>query len=193
MSKPIDKTTVGIFTLFSVITVLAASAWFFLTHSSKPFKAIDSNIPDHQFTSIHVEQFSKTGQPVYALNSPAAYHLPNEDKHYLTTPHILVTQTKQPAWTIQSKQATITSKGEEITFQNQVIIEHEAYKNTKAGVLKSEELHYFTKKKYASTPLLVTWEQEDKELQAIGMHADLISHHIELLEDVRVHYRPAHG
>ena len=193
MSKQIDKTTLGILTLFSVITVLATSAWFFLTHSSKPFKAVADNIPDHHFTSLHVEQFSKTGLPVYDLNTPAAYHLPHEDIHYLTAPHILVTQVKQPAWTIQSERATITAKGEEITFQNHVVIKHEAYQTTKAGILKSEELHYFTKKKYASTPLLVTWEQDDKKLEAIGMHADLISHHIELLKDVRAHYRPAHG
>ncbi len=194
MHKRFDKTTVTFLTLFTVLSLSATSAWLFLTDTSKPFKRATKDIPDNRFTSLHVEQFSKTGARVYTLDVPSAYHLPDTNMHYLTSPHIAITQVNQPTWNIQSLRASITPEGEEIIFQNNVVITHDAYENNKPGVFKTEELHYFTKKKHASTPLLVTWEQEDKDLKATGMQADLVSHRVELIKDVRAHFRPAaHG
>ena len=118
--------------------------------------------------------------------------MPTEDTHHLNTPHIFVTKADQPAWNIQSQKAIVTPKAEEIKFLKQVRIHHEAYQDQAAGILKTEAISYFPKKKQAHTPLEITWDQGNNHIEATGMQADLITHHIELLENIHGTYRPHH-
>jgi len=185
----------GITGIFSILVMMAAAAWFFLTESASPIVDQDTlNItPDHRFTSLEIEQFDKAGNRLHALKTPYAHHIPGEQNLWLKTPRIWVTEVDQPVWTIQSQEAIISDDGQEVVFRNQVEVQHGAFKNTPAGILKSEMISYSPKTHLASTPLKITWEQEDNTIQAIGMKANVAEHHVDLLHDARATYRPAHG
>ncbi|MDF1646501.1 MAG: LPS export ABC transporter periplasmic protein LptC [Legionellaceae bacterium] len=187
------NTTRGITTLFAILLSLASVAWFFFTNAPKIKLSTPTATTEHRFTALEIQQFDKTGQPVYRLQSPSTYHVSSEDTHYLDTPHIFVTKADQPTWTIHSKTALITAGAEEIKFLTDVNIHHEAYQEQAAGVLKTEAMSYFPKKKWAHTPLKISWDQGDNHMEAVGMQADLITHHIELLQNIRGTYRPRHG
>ncbi|MCH9755808.1 MAG: LPS export ABC transporter periplasmic protein LptC [Gammaproteobacteria bacterium] len=185
--------TQNITTLFSILLLLAGTAWFVLTNVPKVQLNLPTDTPEHRFTALEVQQFDKTGAQIYHLKSPSTYHMPDKDTHHLNTPHIFVTKANQPDWTIQAQKALVTPKALEIKFLDQVMIHHDAYEDQAAGVLKTEAISYFPKKKLAHTPLKITWDQDDNHLEAIGMQANLITHHIELLENIRGTYRPRHG
>ena len=189
------NSTKGITGLFSILVIMAAAAWFFLTESAPPM--LDQNVlnhsPDHRFTSLEIEQFDTAGNRLHALQTPYAHHIPGEKNLWLKTPRIWVTEANQPAWTIQSQEAVISDDGQEVVFKHQVEVEHGTFKNTPAGILKSEQISYFPKTQLASTPLKITWEQEDNTLEAMGMKANLAEHQVDLLHDARATYRPAHG
>ncbi len=187
------NTTRAITTLFYLLLLMASAAWFFLTNTPKIKLKMPTNVHEHRFTTLEVQQFDKTGHQVYFLKSPATYHLSSEDTHHLTTPHIFVTKADQPAWNIHSEKAIVTSKAEEIKFLTDVNIHHSAYKEQAAGVLKTEAISYFPKKKWAHTPLEITWDQGNNHIEATGMQADLMTHQIELLENIHGTYRPQHG
>ena len=178
--------------LFSVLLLLAGLTWLTLTQHSKIKFVQSTNRSEHRFTALDVQQFDATGQRVYHLTAPSSYHLPQTDTHHLNTPHILVTKNNQPVWTVVSQQAIITPKAEEIKFIQHVRIHHDAYKNQAAGMLTTELLRYFPKKKQAHTPLEITWDQGNNHLEAIGMQANLVTHDIELLKNVHGTYRPSH-
>lgn len=185
----------GITGIFSILVIMAAAAWYFLTDASP--QVVDQNVlnssPDHRFTSLEIEQFDAAGNRLHALQTPYAHHIPGEQNLWLKTPRIWVTEANQPTWTIQSQEAIISDDGQEVVFKKQVEVEHNAFKNTPAGVLKSERLSYFPKTQLASTPLKITWEQDENTMEAIGMKADLAEHQVDLLHDARAIYRPAHG
>lgn len=181
--------------IFSILTMMAAAAWFFLTESSVPRldQSTLNNIPDHRFISLEIEQFDAVGHRLHALKTPYAHHIPSEQNLWLKTPRIWVTEADQPTWMIKSHEAIISDDGQEVVFKTQVEVEHGAFQHTPAGILKSEQMSYFPKTQLASTPLKITWEQEDNTLEAIGMNANLAEHHVDLLHDARATYRPTHG
>ena len=193
MNQPLDKTSLSVTVIFSALFIAAALAWFFLTSPESKHIKPDEATSDHRFISLEIKQFTKTGARLYALRSPSVYHLPDEDEYHLNTPYIKVTEEQQPTWTIQSDEALITAKAEEIKFLRHVTMEHDAFEDQTAGILKTEAISYFPKQKQAKTPLAITWDQEDKHLEALGMQADLTQNQVELLQNVRARYRPAHG
>lgn len=186
------NSTRSITTVFSILVLLASASWFFLTHAPSIALTRSNDTPEHRFTKLKIQQFDKMGQRSYFLSSTSTYHMPNDNSDHLNTPYISITNTDQPTWRISSKQAVITEKGNTIQFLNDVTIRHEAYKDQAAGIIKTEAISYFPKKKAAHTPLEITWDQNENHIEATGMNADLITHHIELLENIRGTYRPHH-
>ncbi|MDX2346389.1 MAG: LPS export ABC transporter periplasmic protein LptC [Legionella sp.] len=183
------NSTRAITTLFSILLLLAGAAWFFLTNTPQIKLITPEHIREHRFTALEVQQFDKTGVIAYHLTSPNTYHMPSEDTHHLNTPHILVTKTNQPAWTIQSEEALVTPKAHEIKLLKHVRAHHSAYQKQAAGVFKTDAISYFPKKKWLETPHDITWDQADNHLEATGMQANLITQHVELLKNIKGTYK----
>jgi LPS export ABC transporter protein LptC len=182
------NTTRAITTLFSILLLLASAAWFFLTNTPQIKLMTPANLPEHRFTALEVQQFDKTGLPVYHLVSPTTYHEPNHDTHHLSTPHILVTKPNQPVLTIQSEEAIVTAKAKEIKFLKHVRLHHAAHQDQAEGVFKTEAISYFPKKKWIETPLEIIWDQDSNHLEATGMQANLITQQVDLLHHIKSTY-----
>jgi LPS export ABC transporter protein LptC len=176
-------------TLFAIILFAASAAWVLLTNAPKIKLQLPADATAHRFTALDVQQFDPTGQRIYHLTAPDTYHLANEDTHHLNHPMIFVTKANRPTWTIQSEEAVVTPKAEEIKFLRQVEAHHAAYQKHAAGVFKTEAVSYFPQKKWVHTPLFVSWDQADNHVEAIGMQANLTTQKIELLEKIEGTYQ----
>lgn len=179
--------------LFFLIIALAGSGWYFA--SASPLFQLDdqtlSKMPDSMLTNLVVKQFNANGVLLNSLEAPEMHHIPEEDTHVFSSPHIVLTEEDNSNWDIRSKSATAIHKGEEITFNKQVsIIQSDSNKNS-LSTITTEQLVYFAKEKIAKTQEPVTFIQAGTTVKSIGMKAYLASKHILLLHKAQAVYRPA--
>lgn len=178
--------------IFCLCCLLACFFWY--QKSTLPSVHLNTEtlatIPDQRIRGLSVQQFDATGQLLHHLKTPLMRHTPNQNTHWFKNPLIRITEPNQPAWEIQSKEAIATNNGEQITFQHEVLIQHHAYKNNAEGIIKTEKISYFPKKKLATTEDKIVWTQAENIVQSMGMHAYLDEHRIDLLNHARASYEP---
>lgn len=180
--------------LFMVLIALACSGWYFA--SSKPALRLDDNTlsttPDAIIQRLTVRQFDAQGKLINYLKTPLVHHIPAEDTHWFKNPYIIITQEDQSAWEIHSRQATSIHGGEEVTFKQQVVI-HQGQSERPDSTLKTEEVTYFPKRKYATTQHEVLFQQAGNVVQSTGMNAYLEEKRVQLLSKARGTYDPNQG
>lgn len=174
---------------FLLLLIIAAASWFFLALIPNIEIKTNTDIPHHRFTDLTMQQFDKTGSIEYVLKTKDSHQLAGSETHYIHTPHVHIIKANQPDIIIDAKEALVLSKASQIKLQHDVIIQHMAYKNEAPGVIKTDSLNYFPKKKSASTKDKITWEQANNYIEATGLFANLISEEIELLHDISGHYK----
>lgn len=181
--------------LFVAIICMACSGMYFARPALvvKLDKHTLSTTTDMVINNLTVQQFDTDGQLVHYLHTPLMRHIPSNNTHWLTTPHVIVTQKTQPAWEIHAKTATALYGGQQITFNENVIIHQEKDEHTQESTLKTEEITYFPKDKLAKTHSDVTFERPGHHVQATGMNAYLAEKRVQLLSQARGTYEPSRG
>lgn len=181
--------------LFFTLIALAGSGWYFA--SASPGIKLDAQMlaktADATVDGLSIKQFNAQGKLVNFLESPHMHHIPENDTHIFTSPHIILKQEDESAWDIRSQQASAFNKGEKIIFSQQVVIAQSRPQQPDAGTFKTEELTYLVKQKFASTPLDVTFSQPGTVVQSRGMNAYLAEKHVVLLNNTHAIYKPSHG
>lgn len=180
------------------VALIAVSAFCWYQARSKPHhQRLDeqtlSTTPDQQITRLTVHQFDATGRLIHQLTAPFMHHIPSQNKHWLKNPLIMITELHQPAWDIQSKEATSLTGFERITFQHDVLIHHAAYEKNQAGTISTDEISYIPNQKLATTDGDITWIQAGNAMHSTGMNAYLAELRIDLLHNPRATYEPMHG
>lgn len=182
--------------LFCVLTALACSGWYFAS-SGKIIKLDQSSLaitPDAVISHLEVLQYSNDGTLVNVLQTSEIRHIPQNNTHYLVSPHIVVTQdNNQPSWTIDAKKATSVNGGEEIIFTHQVVIHQEKGVSNQESTLTTDRLSYFPKTKYATTLAPVTFIQPGSVVHSLGMNAYLADKRVILPNQARATYEPNHA
>ncbi len=181
--------------LFIALLALAFSGWYFASSTAviKLDKLTLSTSPDTIIKQLTVQQFDTHGKLSHYLKTPLLHHIPLDNTHQLTTPHIIIYQPNQPAWEISAKTATALYGGEQITFNNHVIVHQKQNKNRQESTFQTEELTYFPKTELATTPKEITFEQAGNVVHSTGMKAYLAQNHIQLLNNASGTYAPNHG
>lgn len=181
--------------LFVALLTLSVSSWYFAssTYLIKLDNETLSTSPDTIIKHLTVQQFDAHGQLSHYLKTPLLQHIPLDNTHQLATPHIIITQPNQPAWEIHAKSATALYGGEQITFNNHVIVHQKQEESRPESTFKTEELTYFPKKQLATTRREMTFEQAGNVVHSTGMNAYLAQNRIQLLNNARGTYAPNHG
>jgi lipopolysaccharide export system protein LptC len=181
--------------LFVALISLACSGWYYA--SSAPVRHLDdqtlSKTADMVINNLKVQQFDANGRLVNYLQTPLMHHVPLNNTHWLKNPHVIIAQSDQPTWEIQSQQATSLNGGESITFNKQVVIHQQKDEHTQESTLKTEAMTYFPKDKLAITTLDVTYEQPGTIVQSTGMKAYLAEKRVLLMGQTRSTYAPNRG
>ncbi len=181
--------------LFISLLMLAGAGWYF--SNTSPKLQIDKNtllnMSDTVITHLNVRQYSPTGSLANSLQSPLMRHIPKNNTSWIKTPHIVIVQSNQPAWVINSEQATALYGGQKITFNKQVHIHQDKSEHNQESTFTTERLTYFPKTKVAVTSKDVFLEQAGSKVRSKGMRANLEKKHIQLLGQTRGIYDPNHG
>lgn len=181
--------------LFIALLALASSGWYFASSSLviKLDKQTLTTTPDAIISQLTVQQFDAKGQLTHYLQTPLMNHLPLNNTHELTTPHIIIAQPNQPFWDIHAKHATALLGGQQITFNDNVIIHQKKDKHRPETTFTTEELSYFPKDKRATTSKDITFVQAENVIRSTGMNAYLAENRVQLLSNARGTYVPNHG
>ena len=150
--------------------------------------ALSSSV-DAVIINLSVYQFDETGKLAHYLFTPELQHIPLNNTHNLTAPHIKISQANQPDWQIHAKLAHATQGGKAITFTGNVIIEQDE----KGNRLNTEELTYYPEQKLALSPAMVQFKQPGSTVQSQGMRAYLDKKNIQLLSRPYATFNPKHG
>ncbi len=180
---------------FFTLIILACTGWYY-GHSSSIMRLDKETLANSVETTVShlkVHQFDAEGTLINQLTTPLMQHIQKGNVYLLQTPHILISQDKQPPWNIRSNQAKSFEGGKYITFTGNVVVHQKQGNKTQESTLKTEEVTYFPKEKKASTDLLVTYEQPGNIIQSKGMNAYLDEKRVELLHQARGSYDPTNG
>ena len=171
---------------------LACSSWYF----AKPAKITQldpqtlATTADTIITDLTIHEFDTTGNQVSYLRSPLVHHIPEDNTHWLKSPHIIIAQENQADWEIDSEEATALHGGQQITFEKHVVIHQDQNEHKVPSTFKTESLTYYPKEKFATTLEKVTFIQPGQVVEATGMNAYLAEKRVQLLSKTRGIYEP---
>ena len=151
------------------------------------------NAVDLTVTNINFKEFNQKGELANYLETPLVEHVPKNNTHLLTKPHIIVKEEDKAPWDINAQYAKAVKGGQKITFSNDVTIAQK--KDIKNGniLLRTEEITYFPNKKYAITKKDVKLQQDESIVEATGLKAFLAENRIQFLSKTHGHYEQKNG
>lgn len=152
-----------------------------------------STTADSTVSKLTLKQFGVDGALINQLTSPSVKHIPKGNVHLFETPHIVITQDKDPSWEIHSVKAKSVDGGKSITFIQHVVVHQNPGASTQESTLKTEKITYYPNEKKATTNQFVTFEQPGNTIQSMGMNAYLDEKRVELLHKAKGIYDPANG
>ncbi len=182
-------------TWFFIALILSAFLAWYLA-SEKPIVRLDekslSTSTDAVIKQLTVQQFDATGQRVHFLQTALLRHIPYNNTHELSAPHIYVAQ-NDSNWEIHAKQAVALYGGQQITFKKHVRIHQKKDAHHEASLLKTEEITYYPKEKLAITEKNILFKQAGNFIQSKGMKAYLAENRVKLLGNARGMYESKAG
>ena len=127
---------------------------------------------------LQYREYGASGSMTHFLETPEIHHIPKNDIHILTTPHLVVTEPNQAPWEMRADQGTSVSKAKTITFNHHVEINQ--HKPHEEMVLKTEHLTYYPQEKKAMSSDETIMTQGGTKVRSQGFVADLTDNHIHL-------------
>jgi len=178
--------------LFVFLITLSCSGWYFArtTNLQKLDEHTLKRTADIIVEHLSVQQFDTEGQQVHFFTASLMRHTSLNETHWFKDPYIIVAQKDQPDCEISAKQALSLNKGEQITFNKEVIIHQDKDAHHDESTLKTDSITYFPKDKIATTLDNVRYETAGNIVQSKGMKAYLAEKRVRLLSEARGIYEP---
>lgn len=181
--------------LFLTLITLACSGWYF--SGEKIVTKLDeqtlSTTPDTVITQLTLRQYNIKGSVSHYLQTPSMDHVPLNNTHHITTPHIIVAQENQSPWEINAIEAIAIEGGQQISFNKNVVIHQPKAAHAPESTLATESMTYFPHKQFATTDKKVTFTQAGNVVTSIGMNAYLAESRVQLLSNAQATYESNHG
>ena len=175
-----------------IITGLIFSFWYYISSTDNNAFTIDKdklkNSVDATISDISFKEFNDKGKLTNFLETPMIEHVPKNNTHLLTQPHIIVREENKEPWDISAKYAKAVKGGKKIVFSNDVSIIQKKDIGEGNILLSTEEITYFPNKKYAITRKNVRLQQNNSIVKATGLKAFLAENRIKFLSNTRGHY-----
>jgi lipopolysaccharide export system protein LptC len=177
--------------ILPTIGLLLVCIWHWLHSAQRITHLLDhyalEQSPNVTIQDLQYRQYDAQGTLTHCLKAPKMHHIPKNDVHIFTQPHLVVTEANQAPWEIHADYGTAASKGQTITLDQHVQINQ--HKNNEETELKTEHLTYYPQEKKATSSDEVTVTQGGSHIHSQGMVADLAENHIHLLQARGRHVR----
>ncbi len=145
-----------------------------------------------QIKNLVVKQFDAHGVLIQSLKTPLMQHVSSTNQHEFQFPELFTTQNQQNTLTITADHASMKAKDQNIVLSKNVVVqETPKTASSPTTTLSTEELMYFPKKQWATTPKHVMIKNSQGHvIEALGMKADIAKQKIHFLHQTQGIYVP---
>lgn len=179
------------FLVFGVLALLLAAAGYWNINPEsfldKTKATVDDTAIDFYATNAHTVQYLPDGGVQYELTSDKVEHLKATDVSWLTNPDMFMYRGTAFPWHVQSKQAEVSSGGDQVELIDNVRVARTDERN-RTTIITSSRMTVFPQKQYAQTEQAVRIDGAGGVTTAKGMKAYLNDSKINLLSNVRGQY-----
>ena len=179
-----------------VLTLLALISFWIESTVKAPLhksKASLRHDPDYYLENFVTTKTDVNGNIKTMLAATSMHHYPDDDSTFLTRPRFTQFTENKPSTQIEAQKGQISSNGEQVEFNNKVVVYKQANANRPDVRLTTDYLRIFAKQEIAKTDSAVVITQGSKTvIRGTGMIYDKGQETFTLLKNVKVHYeKPA--
>lgn len=160
---------------FLLLLVLAALTYWLDQRILPPGEIADGSQrhdPDYIVDNFVATRLSGLGQRDHVLAAARMLHFPDDDSTELTEPHYTHYDPDQPPVTITSDRGTISSDGENVYLQGNVVVTRAAEGKRPPLVMTTDYLHLIPDQRIARTDHPVVLREADSTVHAVGLQLD---------------------
>lgn len=174
-----------------LLTVLAALT-FWLDRIVQPQESIHNGSarhdPDYIVDNLSAMRTSVDGNIKDTLTADKMIHYPDDDSTHLLMPKLVSMVPKNAPVTITSREALISSDGENIFFKDNVRVTRSAYADRSEMVMETSYLHVIPQEDIAKTDQPVTITDANTIVKSIGLELNNKTQILKLESRVRGTY-----
>ncbi|OGT17813.1 MAG: LPS export ABC transporter periplasmic protein LptC [Gallionellales bacterium RIFOXYB12_FULL_54_9] len=142
----------------------------------------DPDVIMGNFSSTKMDQ---SGVPGLLLSARQLRHYPDHDTTELDLPYLTMLSDEHPAVHMRGNRGNISSRGDEVVFQENVSVLREADNRQAAMTLNTHYLRVLPEQEWANTDKAVTIKNASTTISAVGLEMDNKVQTLKLLSHVR--------
>lgn len=143
--------------------------------------------PDVIVDNIVARRMDAAGKVKHTLYAIRMTHFPKDDSTHLLSPRFVSDASRAPV-TIVSKTARVSSRGEDVYFEDDVVVTRAAYGDRSEMQMRTEFLHVTPDANFARTDRPVTVTDAHTVAHAIGLELDSEARTVKFLSQFRGTY-----
>jgi lipopolysaccharide export system protein LptC len=174
--------------LIAVAAVGGVAVWQLQPEAPPPAPAPTRS--DYILENFELTSLGEDGKESFSVTAPRLERDPRGKSLTLTLPRFSFPDKKDGRWLATSNSAWVAEKGVEVRLIDKVEMIGPPSPLGDRTHFNTEHLQVFPKQDLAQSQDRVTVSRADSILQGTGLRADMRSHHIQLLADVKGRYAP---
>lgn len=183
-----NKRGVLILVLLGLALVTSTLVWK-LRPQARPVPAEEAR-SDYTLENFELVTLDEDGKESFSVRAPHLERDPQGKSLTITLPNFSFPGTAGGRWTATAGTAWVGPKGEKVRLLRDVDMIGPVGPLGARTRMQTAELEILPKQDTASSPAVVTISRGDSILKGTGLKADLKTHRVELLADVKGRYAP---
>lgn len=174
--------------LAGAVTVIGIAVWQLRARAPAP--AGSATRSDYILRDFDLTSLDAQGNESFSVSAPYLERDPGGRSLSLRKPRFAFPDRSQGRWYASSERAWVAEKGVEVRLIEQVRFEGPPSPRGERTHFATEHLQVFPKRDLALSDDPVTIKRADSILQGTGLRADMKSHQVQLLANVKGRYAP---
>jgi lipopolysaccharide export system protein LptC len=180
----------GILILVLLALALASSLVVWRLQPQPKPPPVEEARSDYTLENFDLVTLDDEGKESFSVRAPRLERDPQGKSLTITSPNFSFPGKDGGRWTATAGTAWVGPKGEQVKLMRDVDLIGPPGDAGERTRMRTAELEILPKQDKASSPVLVTISRGDSILKGIGLKADLNTHQVELLADVKGRYAP---
>ncbi len=180
----------SLFPIALLLAVTAVTVWLD-RQVQPPERGRDANArhdPDYMVENFSATRIGPDGNPRYTLSARRMVHYPDDDSTYLDAPKFVNFANPSSTVTVTSKNALVSSDGENAYLNDDVRVVRSAYGKKSEMTMLTSYLHIIPESDIAKTDKPVKLYDANTLITSVGLEFNNETHILKLLSNVRGTY-----
>ncbi len=178
------------FPLLLLAALAALTVWLngFVQPPASARGGVVRHDPDYIVDGLSAVRMAADGRLKDTLFAEKMMHYPDDDSTHLQSPRFVSHATAQAPLTITAREALVSSEGENIYFQDNVLVKRAPYADKSELVMRTSYLHVIPDNNTARTDRAVTITDANTVVTAVGLELNNETRVLKLLSKVKGTY-----